>query len=155
MWIGERFDDEGWSGATLDRPALRCLLAKIRNGDLDRVLVYRLDRLSRNVVDSVVFLQEFRERGIDLVIVTSPEIGSAVHDSLVLNLLSVFAEFERDMSADASTRPGPLSNGTAGASAARFRSAMTPILSPSSSWSTRRRDGGFAPCSRWPPRVCF
>ena len=97
MWIGERFDDEGWSGATLDRPALRRLLAKIKEGQLDRVLVYRLDRLSRNVVDSVVLLKELRERGIDLVIVTSPEIGSAAHDSLVLNLLSVFAEFERDM----------------------------------------------------------
>jgi len=96
-WIGECFDDEGWSGATLDRPALQRLLAKIRNGDRDRVLVYRLDRLSRNVVDSVVLLKAFRERSIDLVIVTSPEIGSAAHDSLVLNLLSVFAEFERDM----------------------------------------------------------
>jgi DNA invertase Pin-like site-specific DNA recombinase len=96
-WIGERFDDEGYSGATLDRPALRHLLAQIRNGELDRVLVYHLDRLSRNVVDSVVLLKELRERRIDLVIVTSPEIGSAAHDSLVLNLLSVFAEFERDM----------------------------------------------------------
>jgi len=96
-WIGERFDDEGWSGATLDRPALQRLLAKIRKGELDRVLVYRLDRLSRNVVDSVVLLKELRDRDIDLVIVTSPEIGSAAHDSLVLNLLSVFAEFERDM----------------------------------------------------------
>lgn len=53
--------------------------------------------MSRNVVDGVSLLKEFRERGIDLVIVTSPEIGSAPHDSLVLNLLSVFAEFERDM----------------------------------------------------------
>ena len=44
-----------------------------------------------------MLLKELRERGIDLVIVTSPEIGSAAHDSLVLNLLSVFAEFERDM----------------------------------------------------------
>jgi len=97
MWIGEHFDDEGWSGATLDRPALQRLLAKMRNGETDRVLVYRLDRLSRNVVDSVALLKELRERRIDLGIVTSPEIGSAAHDSLVLNLLSVFAEFERDM----------------------------------------------------------
>lgn len=42
-------------------------------------------------------MKEFRERGIDAVVVTSPEIGSAAHDSLVLNLLIVFAEFERDM----------------------------------------------------------
>jgi site-specific DNA recombinase len=96
-WIEEHFNDEGWSGATLGRPALQCLLAKIRNGEIDRLLVYRLDRLSRSVVDSVSLLKEFRERGIDLVIVTAPEIGSTAHDSLILNLFSIFAEFERDL----------------------------------------------------------
>jgi DNA invertase Pin-like site-specific DNA recombinase len=96
-WIDEHFNDEGWSGATLDRPALQRLLAKIRNGEIDRLLVYRLDRLSRSVIDSVSLLKEFRECGIDLVIVTAPEIGSTAHDSLILNLLSIFAEFERDL----------------------------------------------------------
>lgn len=96
-WIEEHFNDEGWSGASLDRPALQRLLVKVRNGEIDRLLVYRLDRLSRSVVDSVSLLKEFRERGIDLVIVTAPEIGSTAHDSLILNLLSIFAEFERDL----------------------------------------------------------
>lgn len=96
-WIEEHFNDEGWSGASLDRPALQRLLVKVRNGEIDRLLVYRLDRLSRSVVDSVSLLNEFRERGIDLVIVTAPEIGSTAHDSLILNLLSIFAEFERDL----------------------------------------------------------
>jgi site-specific DNA recombinase len=96
-WIGEHFNDEGWSGATLDRPALQCLLAKIRNGKIDRLLVYRLDRLSRSVIDSVELLNELRELRIDLVIVTAPEIGTTAHDSLLLNLLSIFAEFEREM----------------------------------------------------------
>jgi DNA invertase Pin-like site-specific DNA recombinase len=62
-WIEEHFNDEGWSGATLDRPALQCLLAKIRNGEIDRLLVYRLDRLSRSVIDSVELLNELRELG--------------------------------------------------------------------------------------------
>ena len=79
MWIGERFDDESWYGATLDRLAFRRLLAKLRNGGLDRVLVYRLDRLSRNVVVSVALLKELRERGINLAIVNSPETGSTAH----------------------------------------------------------------------------
>lgn len=96
-WIEEHFNDEGWSGATLDRPALQCLLAKIRNGEIDRLLVYRLDRLSRSVIDSVELLNELRELRIDLVIVTAPEIGTTAHDSLLLNLLSIFAEFEREM----------------------------------------------------------
>lgn len=55
------------------------------------------DRLSRSVVDSVEFLNELRELRIDLVIVTAPEIGTTAHDSLLLNLLSIFAEFEREM----------------------------------------------------------
>jgi site-specific DNA recombinase len=96
-WIEEHFNDEGWSGATLDRPALQRLIAKIRNGEIDRLLVYRLDRLSRSVVDSVELLNELRDLGIDLVIVTAPEIGSTATDSLLLNLLSIFAEFEREM----------------------------------------------------------
>ncbi len=42
-WIEERFDDEGYSGATLDRPALQRLLERVRRGEIDRVLVYSLD----------------------------------------------------------------------------------------------------------------
>jgi site-specific DNA recombinase len=96
-WIEEHFNDEGWSGASLDRPALQRLLVKIRSGEIDRLLVYRLDRLSRSVIDSVELLNELRELGIDLVIVTAPEIGSTATDSLLLNLLSIFAEFEREL----------------------------------------------------------
>jgi site-specific DNA recombinase len=96
-WVEEDFNDEGWSGATLDRPALQRLLAKMRNGEIDRLLIYRLDRLSRSVIDSVQLLNELRERRIELVIVTSPEIGSTAQDSLILNILSAFAEFESDL----------------------------------------------------------
>jgi len=96
-WIEERFDDEGYSGATLDRPALRRLLEKVRRGEIDRVLVYSLDRLSRNVIDGLQLLQEFRQRGVALVVATYPELGSAAQDNLIINILSVFAEFEREL----------------------------------------------------------
>ena len=56
------------------------------------VYQHRLDRLSRSVIDSVELLNELRELRIDLVIVTAPEIGTTAHDSLLLNLLSIFAE---------------------------------------------------------------
>lgn len=69
-WIEERFDDEGYSGATLDRPALQRLLERVRRGEIDRVLVYSLDRLSRNVIDGLQLLQEFRQRGVALVVAT-------------------------------------------------------------------------------------
>jgi len=96
-WIEERFDDEGYSGATLDRPALRRLLEKVRRGEIDRVLVYSRDRLSRNVIDGLQLLQEFRQRGVALVVATYPELGSAAQDSLIINILSVSAEFEREL----------------------------------------------------------
>ena len=47
--IPDRFDDDGYSGATLERPALDRLLALVRNGQVDQVIVHRLDRLSRSV----------------------------------------------------------------------------------------------------------
>ena len=56
-----------------------------------------MDRSSRSVIDSVELLNELRELRIDFVIVTAPEIGTTAHDSLLLNLLSIFAEFEREM----------------------------------------------------------
>jgi len=96
-WVEERFDDEGYSGATLDRPALQRLLEKVRRGEIDRVIVYSLDRLSRNVIDGLQLLQEFRQRGVALVVATYPELGSAAQDNLIINILSVFAEFEREL----------------------------------------------------------
>jgi hypothetical protein len=53
--LKERFDDDGYSGATLDRPALNRLLTLVRRGQIDRILVHRLDRLSRGVGDCLRF----------------------------------------------------------------------------------------------------
>lgn len=96
-WISRRFDDVGFSGADTDRPALQRLLTHIRNHDVDKVVVYRLDRLTRRLVDSVEILRTFREAGVELLIVTAPELGSAATDKLLLNVMATFAEFERDM----------------------------------------------------------
>lgn len=96
-WIDERFDDEGYSGITLDRPALQRLLHRIYVGKVHRVLIHRLDRLSRNIIDCTKLLQGFRQRGVDLVIVSTPELGSTATDVFTLNILTAFAEFEREM----------------------------------------------------------
>lgn len=91
------FDDEGYSGATSDRPALRRLLALVRKRQLDKVVLYRLDRLSRSLLGCAGLLQEFRECGVGLVIVTAPELGHTAQDSFMLNILASFAEFEREI----------------------------------------------------------
>jgi DNA invertase Pin-like site-specific DNA recombinase len=95
--LEERFEDDGYSGASSDRPALQRLLALARKRQVDRVLLYRLDRLSRSLLGCASMLHEFRECGVGLVIVTAPEIGHTAQDSLMLNILASFAEFEREM----------------------------------------------------------
>jgi site-specific DNA recombinase len=96
-WIGERLDDDGQSGATLKRPAVKRLMALVSSRNIDQVVIYRLDRLTRSLRDSVAIFEAFQVAGVELLIVTSPELASTASDRLVLNLMGVFAEFERDM----------------------------------------------------------
>ena len=58
-WIGQHFDDEGYSGATLDRPAMRKLRKVIDLSGIDRIYAVALDRLTRNMRDAAVLLDEF------------------------------------------------------------------------------------------------
>ncbi|MBM3812459.1 MAG: recombinase family protein [Acidimicrobiia bacterium] len=98
-WIllPERFDDEGYSGATTERPALQRLLALVRARKVELVVIHRLDRLSRSVLGCATLLDEFRKFGIRLVIVSAPELGHHAHDGFLMNILASFAEFEREM----------------------------------------------------------
>lgn len=95
--LPDRFDDDGYSGASLDRPALNRLLALIRRGEVDQILVHRLDRLSRSVRDCVTLLDEFRRLEVGLVIVTAPELDHSAQDNFMLNIMASFAEFEREI----------------------------------------------------------
>jgi site-specific DNA recombinase len=97
--IDGRFDDEGYSGTTLDRPALQRLLALIRSGGVDKLVVYALDRLSRNLRHYVTLFEELREHNVGLEVVSAPSVGPAALDNLMLSILASFAEFERDMMA--------------------------------------------------------
>jgi site-specific DNA recombinase len=96
-WNGRRYDDEGESGKRSDRPGLTQLIADIEAGTVDRVIVHRLDRLSRSLFHSVAILQELRDRNVALSIVAAPDLSGSSEDSLILNILSSFAEFEHDM----------------------------------------------------------
>jgi len=100
-WIAieDRFDDEGYSGATLVRPALDRLLGVVRSGGADRVIVYRLDRLSRSLRHFVQLSQELRNHNVALTIVSAPMLGAAALDNMMLNVMASFAEFEREMTA--------------------------------------------------------
>ena len=111
--LDERFDDEGESGSSLNRPAMQRLLALARSGRVDVVVVQRLDRLSRRVADCTALLEEFRELGVELRIAAMPELGGGALDRLLLNMLSSFAEFERELIAGriSDRRAGLISRG--------------------------------------------
>ena len=98
-WVhnGCRYDDERGSSENLNRPALIRLLADIDAGKVDRVVVHRLDRLSRSIADCTSLLQQLQDRGIPVTLVTSPELGISAEHTFVLNILSSFAEFEQKM----------------------------------------------------------
>ena len=95
--LHERFDDDGYSGASLDRPGLNRLLGVVRRGGVDQILIHRLDRLSRSVRHCVTLLDEFRRLEVGLVVVTAPDLGHSAQDNFMLNIMASFAEFEREL----------------------------------------------------------
>jgi DNA invertase Pin-like site-specific DNA recombinase len=97
-WIAlpERYDDGGYTGANLDRPALRRLLADIEAGRIDCVLVYKVDRLSRSLLDFARLTGEFDKRGVSFVSVTQQFNTTTSMGRLTLNILLSFAQFERE-----------------------------------------------------------
>jgi site-specific DNA recombinase len=96
----ERYDDGGYTGANLERPALRRLLKDIEGGKVDCVLVYKIDRLSRSLLDFARLIEVFERHQVSLVSVTQPLNTTASLGRLTLNILLSFAQFEREMIAD-------------------------------------------------------
>jgi site-specific DNA recombinase len=98
--VSTGYDDGGFSGANMDRPALRRLLADIDAGKIDCVVVYKLDRLSRSLLDFVRIMEAFEKRGVSFVSVTQQFNTNASLGRLLLNILLSFAQFEREMIAE-------------------------------------------------------
>jgi len=98
-WIGERFDDEGRSGATLDRPAMARLRQVIEEGGIHRLYAVALDRLSRNLRDTLTLLDELDRAEVELRLVHESHAIPGAQNRFLRNILAAFAEFERDMTA--------------------------------------------------------
>ena len=101
-WIclPERFDDGGHTGANTDRPALRRLLADIEAGKVDTVIVYKVDRLSRSLLDFARLMETFEKHRVAFVSVTQQFNTATSMGRLVLNVLLSFAQFEREIIAE-------------------------------------------------------
>src|SRR5256712_2589480 len=95
--IPGRYGDGAFSGASLDRPALQQLLAEVRAGKIDIVLVYKVDRLTRSLADFAKLIELFDAHGVSFVSVTQSFNTSSSMGRLTLNVLLSFAQFEREL----------------------------------------------------------
>ena len=95
--LSDRYDDGGYSGATTDRPALRRLLGDVETGRVDAVLVYKIDRISRSLVDFVRLMDLFHRHGVRFISVTQSINTGTSAGRLMLNVLSSFAQYEREL----------------------------------------------------------
>jgi site-specific DNA recombinase len=91
------YDDGGFSGASMDRPALRQLLADVEAGKVDCVVVYKVDRLSRSLLDFSRLIELFDRFGVSFVSVTQEFNSTTSLGRLTLNILLSFAQFEREI----------------------------------------------------------
>lgn len=95
-----RYDDGGISGGTLERPGVQRLLADIDQGKIDRVVVYKVDRLSRSLTDFSKLVERFDAAGCSFVSVTQSFNTATSMGRLTLNMLLSFAQFEREVTAE-------------------------------------------------------
>jgi len=94
------YDDGGYSGGTLDRPALQRLLADIADGKVDVVVVYKIDRLTRSLFDFAKIVEVFEARGVSFVSITQQFNTTTSMGRLTLNVLLSFAQFEREVAGE-------------------------------------------------------
>src|SRR5947208_1682620 len=95
--LPDRYDDGGFTGANMDRPALGRLLEAVAAGELDCVVVYKVDRLSRSLLDFTRMLSLFEKHKVSFVAVTQQFNTSTSLGRLTLNILLSFAQFEREL----------------------------------------------------------
>ncbi|TDR34825.1 recombinase family protein [Aquamicrobium defluvii] len=98
--VRDQYDDGGISGGTLERPALKHLLADIEDGLIDVVVVYKIDRLSRSLMDFSKLVEVFDRNGVTFVSVTQSFNTTTSMGRLTLNILLSFAQFEREVTAE-------------------------------------------------------
>src|SRR5438094_1281065 len=95
-----RYDDGGFSGGNIERPALQRLLADIQGGRIDIIVVYKVDRLTRSLADFARLVEIFDAQGVSFVSVTQQFNTTSSMGRLTLNVLLSFAQFEREVTGE-------------------------------------------------------
>lgn len=133
--LAERYDDGGFSGGNMDRPALTRLLADIEAGKIDVVVVYKIDRLSRSLADFMQIIAVFERHDVSFISITQAFDTGTSMGRLTLNILLAFAQFEREIIGErirdkiaASRQRGKWTGGTPLLGYDVNRSGASPIL---------------------------
>jgi site-specific DNA recombinase len=98
--LPERYDDGGFPGGNMERPALQRLLADIAAGKIDLVVCYNVDRLSRLLLDFAKMMETFEQQGVSLVSITQQFNSATSMGRLVLNVFLSFAQLKREIIAE-------------------------------------------------------
>ena len=98
--LPEKYDDGGFTGGNIERPALKRLLADVEAGKIDTVVVYKVDRLSRSLLDFTRLMEVLDRKGCSFVSVTQQFNTTHSMGRLTLNILLSFAQFEREIIAE-------------------------------------------------------
>src|SRR5436305_12570063 len=100
VFLPQAYDDGGLSGATMDRPALQQLLADIQAGKVDVVVTYKVDRLTRSLIDFAKIVEIFDGKGVSFVSVTQQFNTTTSMGRLTLNVPLTFAPSEREVAGE-------------------------------------------------------
>lgn len=92
-----KYVDAGLSGSTIERPELQKMIDDCRNGHINVILVYKLDRLSRSLRDIILTIDELREYDVDFVSITEQIDTTTAVGQLMFHIIGAFAEFERNI----------------------------------------------------------
>ncbi|HPI77039.1 MAG TPA: recombinase family protein [bacterium] len=95
--LAEQYDDGGFTGGNTERPAFKRMMADIKEGKVDCVLVYKVDRLSRSLFDFAKIMELFEKHNVSFVSITQEFNTSTSMGRLMLNVLLSFAQFEREL----------------------------------------------------------
>lgn len=95
--LPDRYDDGGFSGGNTKRPALKRLMADIKAGKINVVVIYKMDRLSRSLLDFMNMAEFFEQHNVSFVSVTQDINTSTSSGRMMLNILMAFSEYERDV----------------------------------------------------------
>ncbi len=98
--VRSKYDDGGFSGGNTDRPALQRLLEDVRDGKVDIIVVYKVDRLTRSLADFAKLVELFDQHGVSFVSVTQQFNTTTSMGRLTLNVLLSFAQFEREVTSE-------------------------------------------------------